>query len=80
MERWEAAGTPGQDPLLYRQPGGGVMAKKKAEKCPFKREQRSGKWTVLTCTLPDGGKCPTPTSCEQSTQYIEPEPPQEGAG
>ncbi|MCX6693463.1 MAG: hypothetical protein NT074_02780 [Methanomicrobiales archaeon] len=56
------------------------MAKKKAEKCPFLKEQRSGKWTVALCALPDGGKCPAGAACEQSPQYIEPEPPQEGAG
>ncbi|MCX6692957.1 MAG: hypothetical protein NT074_00125 [Methanomicrobiales archaeon] len=80
MEHWGAAGTPRQDPLSYRQPGGGVMAKKNAKKCPFKREQRSGKWTVLTCTLPNGGTCPAGATCEQSHHYIEPEPLQEGTG
>ena len=76
----EATGTPRQDPLSYRQPGGGVMAKKKAKKCSFLKEQRSGKWAVLTCTLPDWGKCPAGATCKQSTQYVDNEPLQEGTG
>jgi hypothetical protein len=56
------------------------MAKKKAKKCHFLKEQRSGKWAVLTCTLPNGGTCPAGATCKKNPQYIEHEPLLEGTG
>jgi hypothetical protein len=52
--------------------GVGVMANRKTNKCPFLKEEKIRKWTVVICTLPEEATCPAPTVCEESPHYIEP--------
>jgi len=50
----------GKKPSHSQDRGDGLMAGKKAKRCPHFSTRKNGKWTELYCTLPGGGTCPDP--------------------
>lgn len=82
VHAYHSSNTEGTPKLLFvggkklscsQAPGSGLMARKKALRCPHFASQKNGKWTELVCRLPAGGVCPDP-QCPANPDREEPVP------